>query len=144
MLNKQTLTSLKQLFAEYPIQAAYLFGSSSRGQTGSLSDIDIAVLLKPSVLKSPNFSLELKLLSGLKQILNTETVDLTILNTASPVLKKEATLLGQEIYSQDQHTRFQFEQKTLQEYEDTRLLRQIFYRAMTDRINQNTFGNLLT
>lgn len=44
MLN---LEGLKTIFKDYPyIVAAYLFGSYATGKKGSMSDVDIAVLLK--------------------------------------------------------------------------------------------------
>ncbi|MDO8676328.1 MAG: nucleotidyltransferase domain-containing protein [Candidatus Azambacteria bacterium] len=34
---------IKKVLKNYPILFAYLFGSSARGKTGALSDVDIAV-----------------------------------------------------------------------------------------------------
>jgi len=36
-------TELAELFAAEPVDVAYLFGSTARGATGPLSDVDVAV-----------------------------------------------------------------------------------------------------
>lgn len=42
---------LKDIFAKYPVEFAYLFGSLARGEDGPLSDADIAVYLKRRLSK---------------------------------------------------------------------------------------------
>ncbi len=74
MLVENAIAAIKSLLAQNPhVKVAYLFGSSVRGHTGPLSDIDIAVLLDGRV--SP-FDFRLRLSASLAQELGTEQFDL--------------------------------------------------------------------
>lgn len=77
---------------------AYLFGSQQKGQVGPLSDVDIAVLFGPT---KDNYTVTnlLSLSSELESFYPQRRVDLTPLNNAPPILKKEAVLIGETIYS---------------------------------------------
>lgn len=108
MINKKALFQLKKIFQLYPVEAAYLFGSQIKDRAGKLSDIDLAVLLS---LKRYSLDFVLKLISEIKRALKREDVDLAILNDASPVLKHQAVLGGQRIYTKDEEKVLEFEKK---------------------------------
>ncbi|MBE9485923.1 MAG: nucleotidyltransferase domain-containing protein [Desulfuromonadales bacterium] len=74
---KNALDKINSLLAQAPhVQFAYLFGSCARGDTGPLSDIDIAVYLGGRVAP---FDYRLRLIESLAQALGTEHFDLVTL-----------------------------------------------------------------
>lgn len=122
---------LKNTFQKHGVSLAYVFGSQQKGLVGPLSDVDIAVLFNPA---KTNYSIPdlLSLTSELETFYPQKKVDLTILNNASPLLKKEAALKGETIFSSLKPVQqFAFEKKVLEEYEDTKRLREIYYQYLT-------------
>jgi len=83
------------LSKEHGVLAAYLFGSSARGNRTAKSDIDIAVLLSDVPQKMLEYYLYL--VKELSQVLGNE-VDLVILNTAPPLLKHQILKHGKLVY----------------------------------------------
>ena len=108
------------LSKEHGVLAAYLFGSSARGNRTAKSDIDIAVLLSDVPQKMLEYYLYL--VKELSQVLGNE-VDLVILNTAPPLLKHQILKHGKLVYCRDEKARLQFEARAQDEYLD-------FSRAM--------------
>lgn len=92
---------LQTFFAETKhVKVAYLFGSRANNTAGALSDYDFAIYLDE---KDPQkrFSIKLRLIKELSEILQTNAVDIVVLNDAkSPELKyniiKEGVLLYEE------------------------------------------------
>jgi predicted nucleotidyltransferase len=79
------LEALARIFARFPqVQAAFLFGSRARGEAGSGSDWDFALLLDP-----PEPDPRLEVLSALVKA-GYEPLDLLLLNEAPPALALEA------------------------------------------------------
>lgn len=75
------------------VKLAYLFGSVSRGDEGSLSDIDIAIYLD----KDSDFGkVEMRLLSRISEFF--DDFDLVVLNEASPLMKYNVVKDGEVIY----------------------------------------------
>ena len=67
------------LAAKPDIQFAYLFGSYAKGKQTHLSDIDIAVYIRE---KKDMSDKKLKILMDLSRLLETDNIDLVILNKA--------------------------------------------------------------
>lgn len=92
---------LQKLFAETRlVKVAYLFGSRANSTAGALSDYDFAVYLDEKDAQK-RFSMKLRLIKELSEILQTNAVDIVVLNDAkSPELKyniiKEGVLLYEE------------------------------------------------
>lgn len=108
------------LLARIPqVKFAYLFGSQARGNAGPLSDVDVAVFLDRRL---SCFEWRLRLMEQLAQVLETERLDLVVLNDASPVLRYEVIREGQVI-KEDKKKRVEFETRALAEYLDTAFLR---------------------
>lgn len=110
---------LSRFLGTYPVVAAYLFGSAARGDSGPLSDLDIALLLDGALGKSERFDLRLRL-SGELSALMDETVDLVILNDVGAQLAFEVIKAGRMILCKDKAERVDFEQKVMSRYLDRR------------------------
>jgi hypothetical protein len=109
------------LVSSAEVKFAYVFGSCARGDTGPLSDIDMAVFLDSRV---EPFDFRLRLMETLSRALGTERFDLVILNDASPVLRYEAMREGRVI-KESKSSRVEFETRTLAEYLDTAHMRDV-------------------
>lgn len=99
------------------VKLAYLFGSVAEGKEGKLSDVDIAVFLDPSLSKKERFNLQLKLLSGLSDVLKTDKIDLIIMNDA-PLLLKYNIIKHGKILRDDIEARVKVEARILSDYLD--------------------------
>jgi predicted nucleotidyltransferase len=131
---------LEYLFRQRPVQLAYLFGSQATGYTHADSDVDIAVLLNDGLTADERFAERLALIGALSQVLRTDTVDVVILNEASPLLAYEALHHGVLLYCAEENTRVEFQVRTLHAYEDTAPLRHLLAAAMAERVRAGTFG----
>jgi predicted nucleotidyltransferase len=85
LVEPEDLEALTRVFARFPqVQAAFLFGSRARGEAGSGSDWDFALLLDP-----PEPDPRLEVLSALVKA-GYKPLDLLLLNEAPPALALEA------------------------------------------------------
>ncbi len=96
---------------------AYLFGSTVRGDTGRLNDVDIAVLLDEKLSKKDRFDLELKLISEIAALIKRNEIDLIILNEALLLLTYNIIKNG-IILKSSETERVKFETKILSIYID--------------------------
>jgi predicted nucleotidyltransferase len=94
---------------------SYLFGSLARRQPLPLSDVDIAVYLKPGT----NFAeSKLEILGELMDILQTDEIDLVILNTADIPLVMNIVKAKEVIVDNDPFERHRFESLNMRKYFD--------------------------
>ena len=113
------LERLKDYFERLEdVSFAYLFGSYARGQAGPLSDIDVAVHLKGSSDKSRCYERRLTLIGDLMGVLETNEVDVVILNETPPALNYRVFRDGVLLACQDRQTRIEFQARTVSEYLD--------------------------
>jgi predicted nucleotidyltransferase len=138
MLAEDAFATINSLLAQNSqVKFAYLFGSSVRGETGPLSDIDIAVFLDGRV--SP-FDFRLRLSASLAQALGSEHFDLVTLNDA-PLLLKYEVVRGGRVIKEEKNKRVAFETKVLSEYLDTACLRRTQRTYLKEQLAQGgTFG----
>jgi len=113
--------AIAPFFKVYPfIAAAYQFGSTTRGQEGPLSDLDIAILVDekraPSALDL--LRIELLLAYELQKELAVSEVDLVTLNRLRVSLQYAIFRTGKLIYEADPRYRIHFMQKVVQAYLD--------------------------
>jgi predicted nucleotidyltransferase len=102
------------------VDLAYLFGSVAEGKEGTLSDIDLAVLLDESLNKTEMFDLQLSLISELVSILRTDKVDLIVMNDASLSLNYEIIRANHPLLAKDEGKRIDFEHGVMSRYLDRR------------------------
>jgi uncharacterized protein len=101
-----------------PIVTAYLFGSRARGQSGPLSDFDIAVQSRRGLSARKRFELKLTLISRLSKLLKTDAVDVVLLEEATPLLAHRILKEGQVLYCSNPKLRVQKEFEVLTTYLD--------------------------
>ena len=131
---------LESLFRQHPVHLAYLFGSQATGRTHAESDVDIAVLLDASLTADERFTERLTLIGALSHLFGTDSVDVVVLNEASPLLAYEVLRNGVLLYCPDDDTRVDFQVRALHAYEDTAPLRNLLAEAMVERLKVGTFG----
>jgi len=92
---------------------AYLFGGLAMGKLRPLSDVDIAVYLTESLFSS---DLKLDILGELIDILQTDEIDLVILNSADLPLVINILKNKKVIVDKDPFSRHIFESLTMRKY----------------------------
>ena len=97
------------------VHFAYLFGSLARGKPLPLSDIDIAVYLSES---SDVFEKKLEILGKLADLLETDEIDLVILNEAPLALRMKILENKKLIVDNSPFFRHRYESLTMREYFD--------------------------
>jgi uncharacterized protein len=123
------------LAGERKVKFAYLFGSLASGNSGPLSDLDLAVYLDGRL---DPFIYRLKLMEALAKVLKTEHFDLVVLNNAPVVLKHEVIKDG-IILKDDRSRRVMFESLALREYLDTAYLREVQRGYLREQIKRGSF-----
>jgi predicted nucleotidyltransferase len=101
------------------IVAAYVFGSTVRGQAGPLSDLDIAILVNEQAPPTVDLlRVELLLSYELQKHLNVPEVDLVTLNHQRLTMQHAILRTGWLIYDADPPYRIRFTQQVIQAYLD--------------------------
>jgi predicted nucleotidyltransferase len=130
-----------ELFAnESALVIAYLFGSQARGDTGPLSDVDVAVLVKDEISPQETLALRLRLMEAIGRALGLERVDVVVLNEAPYLLQHRVIRDGKVLYSRDELARVQYEFRVLRDYLDYRYYEDRHLRAIQDRILKEGLG----
>ena len=96
---------------------AYLFGSTVRGDTGKLSDVDIGVMLDEKLSKKDRFDMELKLISEIGTLIKKNKIDLIVLNEA-PLLLSHNIIKNGIVLKSNEIERVKFETKIFSMYMD--------------------------
>jgi uncharacterized protein YutE (UPF0331/DUF86 family)/predicted nucleotidyltransferase len=131
---------LNQLFSQSPVNAAYLAGSlSTRTTFGHLSDVDIAILLMEQIKSDQFLDYQLYFFSELAKRLESDNIDVVILNQASMLLKLQVIKYGQILFSRDEKTRISFETKAVMDYLDFKRFDEIQNQALGRRL----YGQIL-
>jgi predicted nucleotidyltransferase len=89
------------LAARREILEAYIFGSRARGVGQAYSDIDIAVFVDEEMIEPGLFGYRSELTSALMSGLGDNSVDVVILNSASPLLYHRVLRDGSRLLSRD-------------------------------------------
>jgi uncharacterized protein YutE (UPF0331/DUF86 family)/predicted nucleotidyltransferase len=131
---------LNQLFAQSPVNAAYLRGAlSNRTTFGHLTDVDIAILLMDQIKADQFLDYQLYFFSELAKRLESDNIDVMILNQASLLLKLQVIKYGQILYSRDEKQRVSFETKAVMDYLDFKKFDEIQNQALSRRL----YGQLM-
>jgi predicted nucleotidyltransferase len=116
---------LGDVFSKYEqdLVAVYLFGSMAEGTHSSLSDIDIAVLLRRQDKQSA-VVLKLRLHADLCRILQRNDVDLLVLNLSGNLILNDHIIRNSvTLYSADEDARNEFELNVLHRCTDFKFQR---------------------
>jgi predicted nucleotidyltransferase len=112
---------LLPIFKKYKeIKLVYLFGSQATGQAGPLSDYDFAIYLDEKD-KKKIFDIKLELLASISRALQTDKVDIVVLNTVdAPELKYNIIKEGKAIFERDSF-KLSVEPRIMNEYFDFKM-----------------------
>ena len=102
------MNQTKKIFEEYPIDFAYLFGSSIKQEVGPLSDVDLAVYFNSKIPEYDRHKNRLDLISRLESIFSPVKVDLIVLNDSNYLLADEVLRTGQCIFEKEPRVKQQF------------------------------------
>jgi len=94
---------------------AYLFGSFGKGKHFPLSDVDIAVYLQESTVFQEK---KMEILGALIDILQTDEIDLVVLNNAPLPLRRRILESKRVVVDRDPFLRHRYESLTMREYFD--------------------------
>lgn len=112
---------------------AYLFGSQARGRSWAESDIDLAVLLTDRPDDGACLDARLDLLGGLMDQLETDEVDVLILNQAPPALRHAVLSDGIELFCRDRRVAMEFRLRAFNEYLDFLPIQRRHERAFLEK-----------
>jgi hypothetical protein len=98
-----------------------------------LSDIDIAVCFDETIPSEEHFDLRLEVLGELTDLLQTDDVDLVVLNEAPPLLAHRILRDGRLLFSADERSRLRFETRAVLKYLD--------WKPYLDKYTRQTFGS---
>ena len=91
------------------IECLYLFGSAASDSLQPLSDLDLAVLLNRAFPKKNYLSLRLSLMDQFSRLLETDELDLVLLNQAPLLLAYEVIRSGQILFERNRAKRIDYE-----------------------------------
>jgi predicted nucleotidyltransferase len=115
MSTQTVIEALPAILAEFPeISLVYLFGSQVSGQTGPMSDYDVAILDDAE----PESSIQTRFQHTLVKALHIERVDVIVLRRAPIELAYHVIADGKLLYQRDTLTRVEFEADVLGRYGD--------------------------
>lgn len=135
------LTALSILLAtQAGIVAAYLFGSLAEGRAHPRSDVDMAILLAGAPDTLAAGKRQLQLLGDLQPFVAPRTLDVVILNMASPLLAHQVLRQGRLIYEGDQGARVEFEVRAGQIYADLAPMYEFHNRDLLRKIKEVGLG----
>ena len=131
--------AVKQLLSKYPVVLAYLYGSEARGEATTLSDIDIALVVKDGLAPEARLQMELALEVELASI-DPGDYDVRIINDAPLAVKGEVVQTGTLLFAQTDEVRVDFEASTRDAYFDflpvLRFHREAYLNAQRDLLEQ--------
>lgn len=132
MITDRQIQAITEVIKQHPaVVLAYLFGSRASGDTGPLSDYDIAVQAREGLSKTQSVDLRLELAAELGKALETDKVDLVLLNQVDkPALKYTIISEGRLLFEKSPYQML-VEPRILNEYFDlqTNLIRHNLTKA---------------
>lgn len=109
-----SINRLRDFFVNHPeVIFAYLFGGLAKGRRSFLSDVDIAVYVK-----NPNRFDYLKFYTDITEFLNTDEVDLIVLNRAPTALAGRILQSKKLLVDNEPFLRHKFESLTIRKFLD--------------------------
>src|SRR5213080_4151433 len=132
---------LHSLFQRSPVDAAYTQArSATRKFAGSFSDLDVALLLLGGVKASEFFDYQVYFVSELSKTLETEGLDVVILNQASLLQRAQVIRSWSLLYQRDEKRRVLFEARSVMEYLEFKKYDEIQSKALAERTRGERFA----
>jgi len=137
----ECLPKLAAYFASQPsVALAYVFGSQVRGKAGPLSDLDVAVLLAGEPTPAECTDRRLDFIGDLMRLLQTNDVDVVVLNVAPLALRYAVLRSGRLVFARQQQEAIEFRVQTASRYFDFRPLLERHQRIFFERIKRGEFS----
>ena len=134
------LGGIKKICQRHPeIEFVYLFGSRGRGRSGPLSDVDLAVHVDGSVPTDSYFQTSADLMSEFSHSLQSNEVDVIILNRAPLSVQYHIVFEGRLLYERRRLQRILFETKAVDLFLDAEPLRATSRTYLKDQIKRGAF-----
>src|SRR2546427_8138081 len=132
---------LQSLFQTSPVDAAYAQGTAAgRKLAGSYSDLDVALLLLNRVKANEFFDYQVYFVSELSKALETEGLDVVILNRASLLQRAQVIRSWSLLYQRDEKRRVMFETRALMEYLEFKKYDEVQSKALAERTRGDRFA----
>ena len=132
---------LQSLFQTSPVDAAYAQGTSTgRKLAGSYADLDVALLLLNRVKANEFFDYQVYFVSELSKALETEGLDVVILNRASLLQRAQVIRSWSLLYQRDEKRRVMFETRSLMEYLEFKKYDEVQSKALAERTRGDRFA----
>jgi predicted nucleotidyltransferase len=130
---RQTLPSV---LADYPVDAAYVYGSVARGKVTPFSDVDIALVLSNPLPPYDRLMLEFAIEAAIEDASNLTTVDVRAINEAPLLVRGRVVQEGILLYQRDKARRVAFEVRTRKHYFDFAPVARRLSIAFLDKVHR--------
>src|SRR5881628_2097099 len=132
---------LQSLFQTSPVDAAYAQGTQTgRKIAGTYADLDVALLLLNRVKANEFFDYQVYFVSELSKALETEGLDVVILNRASLLQRAQVIRSWSLLYQRDEKRRVQWEARAVMEYLEFQKYDDIQTKALAERTKGERFA----
>jgi uncharacterized protein YutE (UPF0331/DUF86 family) len=132
---------ITSLFQRSPVDAAYTQGTASgRRFAGSFADLDVALLLLDKVKTNEFFDYQVYFVSELSKTLETQGLDVVILNQASLLQRAQVIRSWNVLYQRDAKRRVQFETRAVMEYLEFQKYDDMQSKALAERTKSDRFA----
>ena len=132
---------IHSLFQRSPVDAAYTQGTASgRRLAGSFSDLDVALLLLDKVKTNEFFDYQVYFVSELSKTLETQGLEVVILNQASLLQRAQVIKSWNILYQRDIKRRVQWETRAVMEYLEFQKYDDIQSKALAERTKSDRFA----
>ena len=133
--------AVAQVLAPRPeVLAGYICGSVASGRARPDSDVDVAVLVRPAVMKRHPSTYRLNLLADLRTALQRFDVDVVLLNTAPPALAQNVVRGGTVVCERSRAERIRFQVQALNRFLDTQPMRDLHIDSLKRRYAKRRAG----
>ena len=122
---------------EFSLSFVALFGSQLPGGKGFKGDYDIAVLSEDKIGSDK----DLELVSRFSQILESDAVDVVILNFASPLIQYEVATYARLLYERKSGSFDKFRWRALQRWNDNKKFSNLNLDYIKDYLAEMRIGN---
>ncbi len=136
LLPRPVAGAVEEMVARDEVDLVLLFGSRARGEHGPMSDVDLAVRTNENVENIHDWKLAtLARLAGPVQ-----SVDLVLLEQASPALRYRVARDGLPLWTRDERALHAFRFEAVRDWLDFEPVTRAHNAALARRIADGTFG----
>lgn len=101
------------------MSTAWIFGSVARGEAGSNSDLDVALLVSDRKPSGLDWAARLATMTALlEDVVPWKSVDVVLLEAQGPIFRHRVLSEGRLVLDEDPELRFDFESETYSRYFD--------------------------